>query len=243
MRKISEKLKYFSNSDKVIWTISVALITVAFVESGGRDVLNYIVSLIGVTSLIFCAKGNPTGPALMIVFGLIYGYISLSFAYYGELITYVGMTVPMSVWSLIAWLKNPYKGQRSQVTVNSKLSKKDWLIMAGLTIAVTVAFYFILSALGTANIIPSTISVATSFAAAYLTAKRSPYYALFYAMNDIVLIVLWSLASVKDSGCISVVICFIVFLINDVYGFISWNRMTNKQISEASEEADNKDNE
>ena len=243
MRKISEKLKYFSNSDKVIWTISVALITVVFVESGGRDVLNYIVSLIGVTSLIFCAKGNPAGPALMIVFGLIYGYISLSFAYYGELITYVGMTVPMSVWSLIAWLKNPYKGQRSQVTVNSKLSKKDWLIMAGLTIAVTVAFYFILSALGTANIIPSTISVATSFAAAYLTAKRSPYYALFYAMNDIVLIVLWSLASVEDSGCISVVICFIVFLINDVYGFISWNRMKNKQISETSEEADNKDNE
>ncbi len=243
MRKISEKLKYFSNSDKVIWTISVALITVAFVESGGRDVLNYIVSLIGVTSLIFCAKGNPMGPALMIVFGLIYGYISLSFAYYGELITYVGMTVPMSVWSLIAWLKNPYKGQRSQVTVNSKLSKKDWLIMAGLTIAVTVAFYFILSALGTANIIPSTISVATSFAAAYLTAKRSPYYALFYAMNDIVLIVLWSLASVEDSGCISVVICFIVFLINDVYGFISWNRMKNKQISETSENADNKDNE
>lgn len=243
MRKISEKLKYFSNSDKVIWTVSVALITVAFVESGGRDVLNYIVSLIGVTSLIFCAKGNPTGPALMIVFGLIYGYISLSFAYYGELITYVGMTVPMSVWSLIAWLKNPYKGQRSQVTVNSKLSKKDWLIMAGLTIAVTVAFYFILSALGTANIIPSTISVATSFAAAYLTAKRSPYYALFYAMNDIVLIVLWSLASVEDSGYISVVICFIVFLINDVYGFISWNRMTKKQISETSEEADNKDNE
>ena len=243
MRKISEKLKYFSNSDKVIWTVSVALITVAFVESGGRDVLNYIVSLIGVTSLIFCAKGNPTGPALMIVFGLIYGYISLSFAYYGELITYVGMTVPMSVWSLIAWLKNPYKGQRSQVTVNSKLSKKDWLIMAGLTIAVTVAFYFILSALGTANIIPSTISVATSFAAAYLTAKRSPYYALFYAMNDIVLIVLWSLASVEDSGCISVVICFIVFLINDVYGFISWNRMTKKQISETSENADNEDNE
>ena len=243
MRKISEKLKYFSNSDKVIWTVSVALITVAFVESGGRDVLNYIVSLIGVTSLIFCAKGNPMGPALMIVFGLIYGYISLSFAYYGELITYVGMTVPMSVWSLIAWLKNPYKGQRSQVTVNSKLSKKDWLIMAGLTIAVTVAFYFILSALGTANIIPSTISVATSFAAAYLTAKRSPYYALFYAMNDIVLIVLWSLASVEDSGCISVVICFIVFLINDVYGFISWNRMTKKQISETSENADNEDNE
>ena len=237
MRKISEKLKYFSNSDKVIWTISVALITVAFVESGGRDVLNYIVSLIGVTSLIFCAKGNPAGPALMIAFAAFYGYISYRFAYYGELITYVGMTLPMSVWSLIEWLKKPYKGQRSQVSVNSKLSKKEWLLMAALTIAVTVAFYFILSALGTANIIPSTISVTTSFAAAYLTARRSPYYALFYAMNDIVLIVLWALAAAEDSGYISVVICFAVFLINDVYGFISWKRMEKDQ-TETSEQND-----
>ena len=30
-------------------------------------------------------------------------------------------------------------------------------------------------------------------------------------MNDIVPVVLWSLASVEDSGYISVVICFIVF--------------------------------
>ena len=218
MRKVSEKLSYFSNTDKVIWTVSVALITIALVESGGKDILNYILSLIGVTSLLFNAKGNPLGPGLMIVFGLIYAYISLSFAYYGELIICLTMTVPLSVWSLAAWLKNPYKGQRSQVTVNSKLRKKEWLLMAGLTIAVTVAFYFILSALGTANIIPSALSVATSFAAAYLTARRSPYYALFYAVNDIVLITLWALASIEDSGYISVVICF-----------ISWNRMEKKQ--------------
>lgn len=235
MRKISEKLSYFSNTDKVIWTVSVALITLAFIESGGRDTLNYIASLIGVTSLIFCAKGNPAGPALMIAFAAFYGYISYRFAYYGELITYVGMTLPMSVWSLIEWLKKPYKGQRSQVSVNSKLSKKEWLLMAALTIAVTAAFYFILSALGTANIIPSTISVTTSFAAAYLTARRSPYYALFYAMNDIVLIVLWALAAAEDSGYISVVICFAVFLINDVYGFISWKRMEKNQTETADQ--------
>lgn len=235
MRKISEKLSYFSNTDKVIWTVSVALITLAFIESGGRDTLNYIASLIGVTSLIFCAKGNPAGPALMIAFAAFYGYISYRFAYYGELITYVGMTLPMSVWSLIEWLKNPHKGQRSQVSVNSRLSKKEWLLMAALTAAVTAAFYFLLSALGTANIIPSTISVTTSFVAAYLTARRSPYYALFYAMNDIVLIVLWALAATEDSGYISVVICFVVFLINDVYGFISWKRMEKNQTETAGQ--------
>ena len=51
--------------------------------------------------------------------------------------------------------------------------------------------------LDTPNIVFSTISVTTSFLAASLTMLRSSYYALGYAMNDIVLIVLWVLASLK----------------------------------------------
>ena len=101
---------------------------------------------------------------------------------------------------------------------------------------VTVAFYFILRTFGTANLIPSTISVITSFVAAYLTMRRSPCYALGYAANDVVLIVLWVLASIDDISYISMVICFITFLVNDMYGFINWRRMLKRQSLE--EEAD-----
>lgn len=229
MKRFYDKLDYFSNAEKILWTVSVAIITVAFIEFDRSNWLNYIASLIGVTSLLFAAKGNPFGMVLMIVFGTIYGYISYTFAYYGELITYVGMTLPMSVWSLVQWLKNPYRGNRAQVTVNASMSKRERLLMAALTVAVTIVFYFILSALGTANILPSTLSVATSFAAVYLTGRRSPYYAVAYALNDIVLIVLWVLASVEDNSYIGVAICFGAFLAGDIYGFVSWKRMEKAQ--------------
>ena len=98
-----------------------------------------------------------------------------------------------------------------------------------LTIIVTVVFYFILMYFNTANIIPSTLSVTTSFVAVYLTFRRSPYFALAYATNDIVLIVLWILASIYDTRYISVVVCFVAFLFNDVYGFISWQKMKKRQ--------------
>ena len=65
--------------------------------------------------------------------------------------------------------------------------------------------------------------------AVYLTFTRSPYFALGYAANDVVLIVLWVLASIKDFSYISVVICFVVFLVNDIYGFVSWKRMQKTQ--------------
>lgn len=57
----------------------------------------------------------------------------------------------------------------------------------------------------------------------------STYYAVAYAANDIVLIVLWVLASMKDVKYVSVVVCFAAFLLNYIYGFVSWRRMEKRQ--------------
>ena len=90
-------------------------------------------------------------------------------------------------------------------------------------------FYFILKHFNTANILPSTLSVTTSFLAVYLTFRRSPYFALAYAANDIVLIILWILASLYDVRYVSVVVCFVAFLVNDIYGYLSWQKMKKRQ--------------
>ena len=222
-----KSLKYFTKGELLLWTCSVSLIILSFLIFGG-DCINLISSLIGVTSLIFAAKGNPLGPFLMVIFSLMYGIISFKFSYYGEMITYVGMTGPMAVFSLIAWLKNPYNGKKSEVKIN-RIDKKEIIFMLFLTIIVTVIFYFILRYFNTANLFFSTISVTTSFAAVYLTFRRSPFFAAVYAMNDMILIVLWGLASAEDIKYISVLICFAVFFVNDIYGFVNWKRMEKKQ--------------
>ncbi|MBR3789706.1 MAG: nicotinamide mononucleotide transporter, partial [Clostridia bacterium] len=111
----------------------------------------------------------------------------------------------------------------------NRITLRETIFMIILTSFVTFVFYHVLDYFNTANLIPSTISVATSFLAAYLTFRRSPFFALAYAFNDIVLILLWVLASLKEVSYISVVICFVVFLINDLYGFISWIKMQKRQ--------------
>lgn len=228
MKALRSILKYLSKTEILLWSISVTLITAAFLIFDRVNFLTLIASLIGVTSLIFCAKGNPTGQALMIIFGILYGIISYGFAYYGEMITYLGMTLPMAVVSLISWLKNPYNGKKSEVKVN-KLSKKELIFALVLSAAVTVIFCFILKAFNTANLLPSTFSVTTSFFAAYLTFRRSPLFAAAYAANDLVLIILWSLAAFSDISYLSVTVCFTAFFANDLYGFINWRRMEKNQ--------------
>lgn len=104
-------------------------------------------------------------------------------------------------------------------------------IALALTAPVAFGFYFILAHFETANIIPSTLSVATSFIAVYLTFRRSPYFALAYAANDAVLIVLWTLAAMENISYLSVIICFVMFLVNDLYGFTNWKRMEKRQLA------------
>lgn len=228
VNKFKSSIAYFTKGEIALWCCSILLILVSFFLFDRENHLTLAASLIGATALIYVAKGNPIGQLLMVVFSIVYGIISYTFSYYGEMMTYLGMTAPMAVFALISWLKNPYNGNKSEVEVN-RLTVSEILFMLALTALVTMVFYFILKAFHTANLIPSTISVTTSFIAVYLTFRRSAWYALAYAANDVVLILLWLLAAQADSSYLSVAICFMMFLVNDLYGFISWRKMQTRQ--------------
>ena len=234
LQKIKSAIACFSKGELALWGSSVFCILLSFLLFDRENYFTLLSSLTGVTSLIFCAKGHPFGQLLIILFSLLYGVISFTFAYYGEMITYLGMTLPMAVFSWISWLKNPYNGNKAQVKIN-RLSGRETVFMLALTAAVTFVFYFILAALHTAKLIPSTVSVATSFLAAYLTFRRSAFYALAYALNDAVLIVLWTMAVLEDTSYLSVMICFLLFFINDIYGYISWSKRKKQQTQQSAE--------
>ena len=84
---------YFTKPEIVLWSTSTAAIILSFLLFDRANYLTLTASVIGVASLIFNAKGNPFGQLLMVIFSLLYGIISYTFAYYGEMITYLGMTM------------------------------------------------------------------------------------------------------------------------------------------------------
>lgn len=227
--KTNRLFLYFTKFEIGLWLSSVAVIATSFVLFQSKNYLTLTASLIGATFLILNAKGNVWGQVLTVMFSVLYGVISYSSAYYGEMITYLGMTAPIAVAAIVSWMKNPAEKGKNEVKVN-QLAPKEYVFLLGLSTAVTIAFYFILAAFDTAVLWLSTVSVFTSFVGAYLTMRRSEYFAIGYAANDVVLIVLWLIAASKDSSCFSMVSCFLVFLINDIYGFFSWLEMKKSQV-------------
>ena len=220
---MNNPLKALTKKDWLLWLASLAIVIISNLATTNIDFLTLISALVGVTSLIFAAKGNVWAQFLMIIFSILYGIISFRFRYWGEMITYLGMTLPMAAWSAFTWLKNPSQENGNEVEIQ-KLNYKHITGLIISTIIVTGIFYYILALLDTPNIVFSTISIITSFLAASLTMLRSSYYAVGYAANDIVLIVLWILASLKNPAYIPVVVNFAIFFLNDMYGFVSWKK-------------------
>ena len=133
------KKRYFTLFEILLWSISVIILILSFLIFSNNQYHYLIGSIIGVTALIFLAKGNPIGQALTILFAIFYGVISYSYKYYGEMITYLFMSAPTALIALITWIKNPYGNIKYEVKIN-EISKKEWIFDSVLTIFVTIAF-------------------------------------------------------------------------------------------------------
>ena len=221
-------MKSFTKFELGLWAVSVSVVTASFIIGGNFRVLTLIASLIGVTALIFVAKGDVTGQVLTVVFSVLYSVISFEFTYYGEMITYMFMTAPIAAMSVYTWIRHPEEKGKREVSI-ARLSLKKTIMLCITAVIVTVIFYFILRYFNNANLLFSTISITTSFLASALMLFRSSAYALAYGANDIILIILWVMASLEDTAYLPMVMCFAMFLVNDIYGFYSWQKRNKLQ--------------
>ena len=218
--------------EKILWAASAACVTFLFCLVPQKNPLTLIATIVGITSLLFTAKGHVSGQFLQLIFCVLYAIVAFGFKYYGEAITYMGMTFPSDLFAAIVWLRNPSKKGKTEVQMAHLTPKKSAVAILASSAAAFI-FYFILKKLNTANLEISTLSVATSMMASVLTIMRVPYYALAYAANDIVLIIMWIMASVKNPVYVPMIFNFAVFLVNDMYGFFSWKKL--RRIQEEGE--------
>ena len=148
-------------------------------------------------SVLSCsAKKHISGKILQLVFCVLYAIVALGFKYYGEAITYIEMTFPIDLFATIVWLKNPSEKGKTEVRMAHLTPKKI-----------------------------RTASVFKSMMASVLTIMRVPYYALAYTANDIILIIMWIMASVENPVYVPMIFNFVIFLVNDTYGFLSWKNL------------------
>ncbi|MGN1337542.1 MAG: nicotinamide riboside transporter PnuC [Candidatus Coprovivens sp.] len=225
--------KGWTKFEIIFLIVSLSAITICFLFNEDKNVLSLVTSLLGVIVVLTGAKGLLVSPFINIFYNILYIIISISQRYYGEVLIYIFLMMPLHITTIISWLKNKSNKDSNVVSVN-KLNRKEYMVLGLVTVLVTFMFYFILKLLDTNELIISTISLTASLVASYLMLRRSSNYAIAFVINDIILITLWGIACVNDIALLPMVVTFMVFFVNDIYGFISWKKREKEQYKKES---------
>ena len=223
MKKFFDDWNLFEKVFLIVGLLVAILSTVLFQGS----TVNLIYTLLYFITALLLAKGHYFCYIICFISTFFYAYVSYKNGYYGEIVVSLGMTLPLSIYGLINWLKNLYNKKTVKI---KQMDKKEVIILIISQIILFFAYYFILKAFNTNNLLVSTFSVAASIMATYCTARRSENGFLFYIINDIILIVLWALPVINgELNLISVLICPILLFINDCYGYYNWKKIFKSQ--------------
>ena len=143
-------------------------------------------TILGILCVFTQAKGKIVTQFLGILYFSLYSVISYTQKYYGEVILYILMMIPMYIYGVIHWLKNKDVKATDTVLVRSNLSKKEWIVFTLSIVPLTVIVYFILKALDTAEVMISTLSFVTLVPSVYLLSRRCKWNQVAFLINDFI---------------------------------------------------------
>ena len=204
-------------------SIIIVVISGIFTKS---NLLTISCSITGILCALTQAKGKVISQFIGLLLVLLYSVLSFQNRYYGEVLIYIFIMLPLFVGGIISWIKNV---NRETDTVNkNELKRVEWIMLTIVASITFIGLYYLLKYFNTSQLFVSTLSMITSLFATYLVARRSKYGFLFYMGNDIIMLILWGLPVVLGNlTLIPMMVNPIINFINDTYGWKSWNKREN----------------
>ena len=188
------------------------------------NLLSIFCSMLCVVTVLFLAKGNNLGNVLGILGSVLYIIVSYNNKYYGEILIYVFLMIPMYAIGVYTWLNHKNKDTNS-VEINM-ISKKEWTLAFLAFVVAFVGIYSLLKIFATSTLYLSTISVLLNLFAVYLQVRRSRFCFCFYLVNDVVLFFLWIIPVINGNyTSIPMILNPIINFISDCYGFYNWRKI------------------
>jgi len=195
------------------------------------QLLEIFANVFMITVTLLFAKAKIEAYFLSFISLTLYVVVAYKALLYGEVIVYLALILPVTVYGLINWMKNKFSDNRKGQVV--KIIRTRWvelLVLFGSQAVLGVGYYFLLRALHTNLLLISTFSLALSFVAVYLVARRSEIALLGWVVEDFLVLALWITVIAKgstDSAVMIVMAC--MNIISDSYGVFMWRRLKKSQ--------------
>ena len=101
---MKNKLKNWNLFEISFLSLSIILLTTFFIIGKDKNWLSFVVSVIGIVCVMFMAKGLIVAQFFNLVLSILYSVLSYTQHYFGEMIIYIGLMIPISVLAINSWM-------------------------------------------------------------------------------------------------------------------------------------------
>lgn len=185
------------------------------------EMLSIVVAFLGIFSALNQTKKMVFGQVTGVILAILYSYMSYMNRYYGEVIVYMLVILPLYIVGIYTWSKN--KDSKTEEVKQSEIYLKEWLVLLIINIILFIALYKMLKYFNTNQLIISTISMNLNLCATYLLVRRSKYCFIFYLINAFILLTLWGIPVINGNiKVLPMIFDALLLIINNIYGMIKW---------------------
>lgn len=229
MNKVREYFKDWTLWEK-LWLGMFTLIIIGLSIYWQDKLMGVICSLTGIWCVVLVAKGRISNYWVGIVNIILYAIISYGYKYYGEVMLNAFYFLPMQFVGAYIWIKNKKSGTKDNVIVKF-LTNKQRVLWSIISILGIIGYGLVLKHLGGSLPFIDSMSTVLSIIAMILMAWRFMEQWILWIVVDVVTIILWFAVMVNGGNDISILLMWVAYLINAVYGMSNWIQMYKLQKS------------
>lgn len=185
-----------------------------------QTIISVIYTICGITYTALAGKGRVICYLFGITATCCYSYLAYDNQIYGNFLLNTGYYLPMQIIGIFAWNKNLKKDKKE--IIKTKLSKKERLILTGITTKLCIVMVAFLKSSNDMTPGLDGITTILSVLGMYLTVKRCIEQWLVWIIVNSLAIIMWLKVSLSNHETYSTAIVWSIYLIMGIYFYFQW---------------------
>ena len=214
--------------NKFEWFLIIAisiLNIIPFILTKSVDMIGITSSITGVICVVMTAKGHISCYFWGFINIVTYILIAYNAKLYGEVILNAAYYLPLQFIGYYMWDKHINKD--TKIVKTKGMNIKSIIILFFASVIGTFTYSYILGLMGSNLPLANSMASALSLIAMYLSVKRYKEQWILWIFVNIVSLYMWGISLMNnETNSIVMVIMWFFYLINAVYGYLNWDRMT-----------------
>ena len=238
--RVGDRLRGWTRFER-IWLLTATGVISAISLVLGDNWLGFVSALSGIFCVVLAAKGKIATYYVGIVQTGTYAYIAYGLALYGEAMLNAFFFLPAQFVGWWLWTRNRNRGATGGEDVRGRrLSWRQWSLLVPAIVLASSGYALFLDRIGAAQVGLDSYAVVISLFAQLLMVLRYAEQWILWIVVNLLTISLWA-ATIAQTGSTdyAVLVMWIAFLVNSIYGFLNWRRIAAR--ATGSDDADDAD--